>query len=447
MKYTESTYVRAIYNENNKLNPFLSAMPDILPRDIFFSKLCSTPTICTNIHEIDGEKRRQMLAEINNIFLPMDYMYTIYDLLYRAIISTYNSKNIIDIIRKICQLKNGENLKYTTQAISGSILGVPGVGKTSTIKRCLSLLPQVIEHVEFNDSIFYKKQILYLHIECPSDCSIKTLAYNIISAVDRAIGSEYFSVISRQSKISASALATQVKIICLNHVIGLIVVDEIQNTIRTAEKNHQIKPLIKFLVELLNDTCTSVYFVGTMEADEVFQQYDHLKRRTRGIRLLPMRPDATYRNFLSEFWRYQLVLNKSQLTDKTSNKIYDYSGGIPSYIVQIFVEAQAQAIICGIEQLNEKVVQKAVNLLCISVPKSYPMGVSLSDFDVHNISADDINIIDTPKSEPRAYANARGRKKQIRSEKDLIEILKSIKQSEDISKHLISIGIGEEVWL
>ena len=32
--------------------------------------------------------------------------------------------------------------------------------------------------------------------------------------------------------------------------------DEIQNAVETAQRNRQIKPLLKFLVELTNDTAT-----------------------------------------------------------------------------------------------------------------------------------------------------------------------------------------------
>lgn len=83
--------------------------------------------------------------------------------------------------------------------------------------------------------------------------------------------------------MSASALVTQVKIICLNHAVGVIVVDEIQNAIQTAVHNKQVRPLIKFLVELVNETCTSIYFIGTSEAEQLFCQQEHLQRRTRGL--------------------------------------------------------------------------------------------------------------------------------------------------------------------
>ena len=54
----------------------------------------------------------------------------------------------------------------------------------------------------------------------------------------------------------------------MTHHVGLLLVDEIQNAVETAQRNRQIKPLLKFLVELTNDTATAVYFVGTPVAEQ-----------------------------------------------------------------------------------------------------------------------------------------------------------------------------------
>src|SRR5699024_4523874 len=106
-------------------------------------------------------------------------------------------------------------------------------------------------------------------VECPCDCSVKTLAANIISSVDQAIGSNYFEEMVKNKRLSSSsALAMKVKIICLNHRVGVLVIDEIQNAILTAERTKQVKPLIKFLVELTNETCVSICFSGTLDAED-----------------------------------------------------------------------------------------------------------------------------------------------------------------------------------
>lgn len=259
-------------------------------------------------------------------------------------------------------------------------------------------MPQVIIHTKYREEQFYTKQINYLVVECPSDCSVKTLAFNILSAIDRAIGSEYFTQAAKQS-MAASAISTKLKIICMNHHIGLIVIDEIQNAILTATKNKQIKPLIKFLVELTNETSTGICFCGTLEAEELFMKQEHLKRRTRGLRLLPMKYDMTYRKFISSLWEYQATLQKTELTEKLMKQIYDLSAGIPAYIVKIFQEAQAQAILSGKEKITYESIKQAVSYLGIEVPKVYARGgTSISDFTVQEIVFEEIGVDDVDES-------------------------------------------------
>ena len=291
-------------------------------------------------------------------------------------------------------------LNYSTQAYSGAVLGVPGIGKTSTIQRCLSTMPQVIIHTKYKEKQFYTKQINYLVVECPSDCSVKTLAFNILSAIDRAIGSEYFTQAGSLKSISSSALTTRLKIICMNHHIGLIVIDEIQNAIQTAAKNKQTRPLIKFLVELTNETSTGICFCGTLEAEDLFMKQEHLKRRTRGLRLLPMKYDVIYRKFISTLWEYQMTLQKAELSEKLMKQIYDLSAGIPAYIVKIFQEAQTQAILSGKEKITYESIKQAVSYLGIEVPKVYARGgTSISDFAVQEIEFETIGVDEVDGSE------------------------------------------------
>ena len=427
-------------------NPFLESVPEQLDRGTFFRRIYGKPPFPPDMANITQQERHVCLSYLSGLYIPMDYLYTVYDILLRAIRTTYTTKTMLDTVRQMQALRDHGSAGSATQAQSGSLLGVPGIGKTSAVRRCLSLLPQCITHMEYKGKSFYKKQILYLFVECPADCSIKTLAYSMIAAVDRAIGSEYFRIAARQSRLSASALVTQVKIICLNHGIGLIVVDELQNVISTAEKNRQVKPLIKFLVELVNDTCTSLYFVGTSEADQLFSQQEHLKRRTRGLRLLPLKPDAAYRTFLEQVWQYQVTPGRMVLTDAAANRIYDHSGGIPSYILQIFQESQAQALTQGKYCMDEQDIKQAIELLSLSVPKRYAAGTSLSDFSVPVIEEQGLMDTDTAEAEvKRLYAKPRGRKAKARSADDLLELWKQTGQADAFCDLLIDCGLAERM--
>lgn len=443
--------VGAVYDNAPVDNPFLAAMPEMLSQSDFNSEIRSFPKLPQNLPQMTSEERRQALSLLSSIFVPMDFMYAIYDQLYRAIRSTYATRTMIEEVRQTNALFRGSTANdYSTQAATGSILGVPGVGKTSTIRRSLALLPQTIEHVEYMGKPFYCKQVLYLMTECPSDCSVKSLALNLVAALDRAIGSNYLNQLTSLRSIAASAIAVQVKTLCLTHHVGLIFVDEIQNAVITAQKNKQIKPLVKFLVELTNDTCTSVYFVGTPIAEELFTSQEHLRRRTRGIRLLPFKPDGTYRTFLQSIWQYQFTLQTAPWTDQFTNKLYDWSGGIPAYIIKIFQESQAQALIQGRSCVDAKVMQKAIDLLAIKVPRTYSGGTYISDFSFAPngtpapeesavasaaISASETSAEEVTKEVPRLFANKRGRPVTERNPEDLLVVLKA---GGDMREHLIS---------
>ncbi len=433
--------VAAIYDPAQEGNPFLAAMPKMLAHSAFMAAVRSLPPLPAGLGAMTPEERRQHLPMLSSLFIPMDYTYVLYDQLFRALSSTYSTRTMLEEIQRTNALFRGSPI-YATQPATGSILGVPGVGKSSTIRRSLSLLPQVIEHEKYQGKPFFCKQILYLIVECPSDCSVKTLGLNIAVAIDKAIGSSYAKQLTTLRSAAASAIATQVKVLCLTHHVGLILIDEIQNAVTTAQKNKQIKPLIKFLVELTNDTCTSAFFVGTPIAEELFSSQEHLKRRTRGMRLLPFKPDGAYRAFLQAIWPYQLTPTTAPLSEQLANKLYDHSGGIPAYIIKIFQESQAQALLQGESCISAKTMQRAIERLAIKVPRTFSGGTHISDFegcpDAEQPTS--LDIEDTPAPVSRLYAKPRGRKAAPREETDLLLAY----QGDNLENYLRTHGLLEE---
>ena len=437
-KYPADRVVSAVYDGTSG-NPYLDAMPDMLSPERFAQAVASYPPIPYDLSRMSPEDRRGLLPSLASIYVPMPYQYAIYDTLYRAISTTYRTADLVESARAINSYYCGRRSDYATQADSGSILGVPGCGKTATVRRCLSTMPQIIEHVEYNGQPLFGKQVLWLHVECPSDCSIKTLGFGIMAALDRAIGSKYLQLTQGLRSASASAIAVQTKILLTNHHVGLLVVDEIQNAVLTARKNRQEKPLLRFLVELTNETMTSIFFVGTPIAEELFVSQEHLKRRTRGIRLAPFKPDGSYLEFVQKTWPYQYTIQTAPLTSSISNKLYDYSGGLPAYIIKIFGESQAQALLQGRSCIDEKIIQRAVELLAIKVPRTYAGGTHISDFEVGESTPEP-----APEAEceeiPRLYANKRGRKAAQRDSGDL---LVAYNNGVDLAAHLQENGYWE----
>lgn len=434
-KYPAGHAASAIY-EGSSGNPYLDAMPDMLSPEQFARVIASYPPIPHDLAQMSPEERRGLLPSLPSLYVPMPYQYAIYDTLYRAIATTYRTADVVESTRAINAYYCGQSTNYATQADSGSILGVPGCGKTATVRRCLSTMPQVIEHVEYQGQPLFCKQILWLHVECPSDCSVKTLGFGIMAALDRAIGSKYLQSTQGLRSASASAISVQTKILLTNHHVGLLVVDEIQNAVLTARKNRQEKSLLRFLVELTNETMTSIYFVGTPVAEELFVIQEHLKRRTRGIRLAPFKPDGAYLDFVRKIWPYQYTAQMAELTTSIGNKLYDCSGGIPAYVIKIFAEAQAQALLTGRSCIDEQTIKRAVEMLAIKVPRTYASGTHISDFEIGG------QVPAPPEQEEisRQYANKRGRKAAQRDDGDL---LVAYNNGVDIEAHLRENGYLE----
>ena len=268
--------------------------------------------------------------------------------------------------------------------------------------------------------------------------------------------------------MSVSAATTQIKILCMTHHVGMILVDEIQNAVTTARRQGQVKPLIKFLVELTNDTSTGVCFVGTDLAEEIFTEQEHLRRRTRGLRLTPMKPDAGYRRFITSVWQYQFTKEHAPLTDKLANKIYDLSGGIPAYVTAIFRESQVHALMCGKKCITDQCIQYAADVLGLHVPKTYAKGTSISEIQLQcdeslhdneesrlkesathespTLPDNHVSITDAQAGNPdtlqckRLYANKRGRKAVQRDTDDL---LVAFSKGVDLVEFIIQNGLAE----
>lgn len=395
MKYPlRKKTVQAIYDVSSDNNPLLEAIPSVIPKDDFDNEILSIPPLPNDTATISPQERLRGIRSLSALFLPMNYMYIIYETLYNLISNTYMTRTSIEAAAKINAIfeRNFETQQYVVQAGSGSLLGVSGIGKTSAIMRCLSLFPQTIEHSTYNGVPFYCKQIIYLHVQCPSDCSIRTLALNIVNALDSALKCDIYKEKAKNICKSNSTANAYIKTICMSHNVGVIIIDEIQNVIITAKRNRQYRPLIKFLVELMNDTATAVYLVGTPEADLMFKQEVHLMRRTMGYRLGAMSYSKIFHDFMQEIWKYQFTPRRAELNEKMIKYFYDYTGGVPAYIIRLFQEAQISALQNGLFSIDAKTIRNTAKRLSFEIPSPCGICTPISEFNGVGMNAADFPV-------------------------------------------------------
>ncbi len=331
----------------NNLLKFLN--PRLEPDDVK-KKLQSLPLIPDITYDSKAQ-RLAMLRTLYQIYIPLPSVVETYNKLYDALERALEKKMMANINKQYCENYNGITGKEFSGIMGGldsiSIIGVSGTGKTATVSRVASLLVKD-EIIEFNKP--YKTTIIpCLIVNCPFDCSVKTLCVEIMRLVDSRIGTNYYAGTVKTTTTTGMLIAS-VSNILLNHV-GLLVIDEVQNVIKTKNGFN----LIGALTQLVNSCGVSVCMISNPEVKPFFEQDLKLARRSIGLEFKPMEYGETFCDFVNTVFKYQFTAHQVKLSEELFRCIYELSGGIPSLIVSLIHDAQEKAIIDEIEVLNIKV--------------------------------------------------------------------------------------------
>lgn len=358
--------IDATYSPNSAYpnNPFIEAMPSFLLPDVLIKELYYIPKLPENVSDLDAAERLACTNKIYEAFVPLDFSVQLYNLIYQGILSSYSKKNTVDIIRQTLSFRNSitkgeipETNAFMSQAISYSVLGIPGVGKTSTITRILNLFPQVIRHTEYKGQSFYCHQITYICIQCPADCSIKAACIQVIDEINRLLFAGAPESCYKKDNITTDALVAIIAQLCLTHHIGALVIDEIQNVVG-ARKGSQKGQLINFFVQLTNETGICVIFVGTPEISKIFDSGKHIFRRTRGPRLTVITDMTAFHTLASELWKLQVTQRRLPYSDETGVLLYRITEGVPALLSELLVLSQQEAILSGEECLSSRIIKR-----------------------------------------------------------------------------------------
>jgi len=411
--------MKAKYRKNPTYpnNPFIEALPPQLGNTELMTVITQIPKVPPAVRELSTQTRLSYASKVLETYLPLDYAPHIYNMLYQGIIGSYVNKNTVEQVRQstriyeaIQQGKVPNTNTYATQAASGSILGVPGIGKTSTIIRILGTIPQVIEHERYGGESFFCKQINWIRMECPNDCSVKACCVEIFSQIDKLLGTSYAPKGQAGRGQTVDMMIARLSQLCLTHHIGVLVIDEIQNVVTMNKKGGFDSRLIRFFVQLMNDTGISVVLVGTPEVGAFFDRQPHLARRTRGPRIAALEYGDVFIRLLEVLWEQQSTQIYEPLSDALKGLLYEISGGIPALLAQIIHFAQQYAITSGSERLSEQVLKETAKLYRLRKSSSAQAGTSASSFRT---------AVDGVENGPAIGNHHKGRPKVFREPDDI----------------------------
>lgn len=336
------------------MNNILSQLSEMKAGQDLISEMSVSPLYDENIRFESVTSRLIALSELYNIYIPSPMSVEIYSKLYLALLRSLQKKS-----SRNARIQRNENYKSICQKecngiIGGSdsftITGSSGIGKSSAITRAIDLITaKGIIEVEKP----HTKIIPCVIVQCPFDCSVKGLLLEILRKVDEILNSDYYPK-ALKSRVTTDMLIGCVSQVSLNH-IGLLVVDEIQNVVKS--KNG--KSLVGMLTQLINNSGISIGMVGTPESVIFFEQALQLARRSLGLHYGALEYNQFFYDFCKTLFEYQYTKHKTDISDSVVRWLYEHSGGILSVVVSLIHDGQEIAILNGSERLNLQALNEA----------------------------------------------------------------------------------------
>lgn len=351
-------------------NPLIEALPASMTDDELIAALMLRPDFDPEQRKWANHERLMMLEGLANFMVPMNNHLELCRALDGLLRMGYvgrapRTAGHANIFNRLNQTPAAQTpFRQTTTSItpqrSAALIGISGMGKTTTVRRWCASIPQVIFHPKL-----HVYQVPHLHIEMPSDgSSIKGLAQGILHKLDQIIpGADYHRMYSQQGRAGSDTLMRNVARLMNLHLVGLLICDEVQN-LANARKGAQT--VMTELVSACNDLNVPILFIGTNKAAKVLTQDFRQARRSSGHSIAPWnrlrRGSASelgdWEGFLEVLWSYQWVKNPVQLDEDFQHVLYECSQGIIDLAIKLFVSAQARAIQNGTERLTPELIHE-----------------------------------------------------------------------------------------
>lgn len=348
-------------------NPLIEALPPPLDDEGLIEELFAMPNFALEQRDWSVSERMQMLAQLSSFMLPLPrhlHLLRSLDALMRQgyvgrVPRSVASHRIFGKLHEQLHQKAGFNINNSlTSQLSSSLIGLSGMGKTTSVKRLLARIPEVIHHPDYG---IY--QIPYLHIETPYDGgSVKGLAQSIFRKIDKLLPEAgYTEQYGNSPRLGAETLMNHAARILHMHCVGLLVVDEIQN-LENSPKNRQ--SLMSLLVSASNELGVPILFIGTNKARRIlsldfrqarrsigqgFAHWDALRKGTPG------NPDE-WDDFISILWRFQWIRNPVQESPFLTDLLYHHSQGIIDIAIKLFAACQVRAMLDGSETITGQLI-------------------------------------------------------------------------------------------
>ena len=350
--------------EEFRYNPLIEALPAPLEPGDAIIRLMIRPPYSDGERSCPSSYRQLLTQRIVRLHQPMEREVDVFGRIDRCIRWGYADRNPLSpaytaqLAAGHAAAISGNGLNYTggyhPHTYGFSILGISGVGKSTTVESILSLYPQVIRHTAYQGLPLDMHQISWLKLDCACDGSLKGLCTDFFREIDELLGTSY-SAQYHSRRVTLDQMMVAMSRLCVSHNIGVIIIDEIQN-LCSAQKGVPEK-VLNFFVTLVNTVGVPVIMIGTPKALSILQnEFQQAKRGSgQGDALWErMGNDASWDLFCRAIWTYQYTKKVVPFSSGMKNALYDEAQGIPFLAVHIYKLVQEAAMLSGEETFSAK---------------------------------------------------------------------------------------------
>lgn len=348
-------------------NPLLEALPPIWDDKTVAKKLASNPRFNISERELPVHLRMHCVQRISrDFFRPLSRHLELQQSLSRLIRDGYVGRNPLtpnyafrarkDAYELIMKGNTNGYPVNTPTSAGFALVGISGIGKSSSLMRILQMYPQVILHRKYKgQDMPAPYQIVWLKMDCPHDGSIRGLCLNFLLAVDSLVGTKYYKKNTTKTTDELLPIMAQAAAV---HCLGVLVIDEIQNL--QEAKDDRAAQMLNFFVQLVNTIGLPVILVGTYKALPALNGEFRNARRNSGqgdATWHPFKKDEEWEWLLQGIWKYQWTDKKAELTPEFINVMFDESQGISDIAIKLFMLTQWRALDKEIEQITPEMVR------------------------------------------------------------------------------------------
>ena len=262
-------------------NPLSESLQVILSKSEVLSRLKKDHPTTSTFKDLPKFYQKTQVNHFRMVIAPHPQSFFLYQKIMELILCGYINRNPLSAANTQLRTTIAENAKSgtynpdlnlifgMTSAPSCLITGLSGSSKTTTARSVLSLIPQFIQHEQFEGRPFMQPQLTYISFDCAATSSPKALALSFFAAVDSVLNTKYFVTWEKRTRDSVERFYANMQLVAARHHIGLIHIDEVQFFLKYSSTKNS--PNLIILESLFNKIGIPVILSCTLEGLDLFQ--------------------------------------------------------------------------------------------------------------------------------------------------------------------------------